>query len=54
MVRKNAAVQGLTRRGVVIYLFGTEIPASVEALIIDAQARRNLIATRFAGKSAGM
>jgi hypothetical protein len=53
MVRKSAAVQGLTRRGVVIYLFETEIPASVEALIIDAQARRNLIAARFVAKSEG-
>jgi hypothetical protein len=51
MMRKTAAVQRLTRRGVVKSLFGTQIPASIEALIKVARAPRGLITVRYAAKS---
>jgi hypothetical protein len=38
-------------RGVVKLLFGTQIPASIEALIKVARAPRGLIAARYAVKS---
>jgi hypothetical protein len=50
-MRKNAAVQGLTRRGVVKSLFATQIPASIETLIKCAHASRGLIVARQAAKS---
>jgi hypothetical protein len=51
MMWKGAAVQRLTRRGVVKLLFGTQIPAAIEVLIQPAQAPRRLIAARYAAKS---
>jgi hypothetical protein len=53
MIRKGAAVQGLKRRGVVKSLSGTQIPASIEALIRHARAPHGLIAARYAAKSEG-
>jgi hypothetical protein len=49
--RKSAAVQALGRRGVVKLLFGTQIPASTEALIKVARPPCRLIAARHAAKS---
>jgi hypothetical protein len=51
MMRKSAAVQGLRRRGVVKSLFGTQIPASIEALIKRARAPHGPIVARHAAKS---
>jgi hypothetical protein len=51
MMRKSAAVQRLTRRGMVKLLFGTQIPALIETLIRHARAPRGLIAARYAAKS---
>jgi hypothetical protein len=53
MAWKSAAVQGLTRRGVVQSLFGMQIPASVEALSKRARAPNGPIAARYAAKSEG-
>jgi hypothetical protein len=53
MMQKSAAVQGLTRRGVVKSLFGTQIPASIEALIKSARVPRGPIAACYAAKSEG-
>jgi hypothetical protein len=51
MMRKSAAVQGVTLRGVVKSLFRTQIPASIEALIRHARAPHGLIAARVVAKS---
>jgi hypothetical protein len=48
MMRKSAAVQGFRPRGVVKSCFGTQIPASIEALITCVHAPRGLIAARVA------
>jgi hypothetical protein len=53
MIRKGAVVQGLTRRRVLKLVFGTQIPASVEALIEHARVPRGLIAMRYVAKSEG-
>jgi hypothetical protein len=51
--KKRGGVRGLTRRGVCDYYLGTQIPASIKALIKVARALRGLIAARYAAKSEG-
>jgi hypothetical protein len=51
MMRKSAAVQGFTRRGVVKCLFETQIPMSIKALIKVAPAPRSLSDARYAAES---
>jgi hypothetical protein len=53
MIQKSAAVQRLTRPGVLKSLFGPQIPALVETLIRHVRAPRGLIATPYTAKSEG-
>jgi hypothetical protein len=50
-MRKSAAVQWLKWHGVVKLFSGTQIRASIEALIKRARTPRGLIASRLCGKS---
>jgi hypothetical protein len=51
MMRKSETLEGFTQRRAMKSLFGTRIPASIEALLKHAQVPCGLVAARNAAKS---